>query len=83
MIASPLDLILISLRGTSLALELAGRPQAGNALNALANAAQAGVNIEAHMKTVADKLADRSATELDFEDVELRIREETDAILKA
>lgn len=64
---------LIGLRGTALALTLAGNSRAGNAFYALADAAEAGVNVDDHMTAVAEKLKTRNASIEDFTDVAQRI----------
>jgi hypothetical protein len=69
----PKALAVIGLRAAALALVLTGQSRAGNALYALADAADAGANIDAHMAEVAAKLKDRSATDADWTDVAARI----------
>ena len=69
----PKALAVIGLRAAALALVLTGQSRAGNALYALADAAESGANVDAHMATVADKLKDRTATDADWQDVAGRI----------
>lgn len=66
-------LTIIGLRAAALAVGLAGQQQTANALYTLANAAEAGMNIDAHMAEVGAKLKDRSATDEDWADVNARI----------
>lgn len=70
-------LTLIGLRAAALALGLAGQARASAALYGLADAAEAGRNVDDHMATVAEKLKNRELTDEDWADVAARI--ETDA----
>jgi hypothetical protein len=49
-------------------------------LFALADAAESGKNVDAHMQLVADKLKDRDATDADWEDVVARIQADSDRL---
>jgi hypothetical protein len=70
----PKIMLILTLRSTALAAELAGRPQQAAALRALADSIQAGRAVDAHMAEVAEKLKDGgSATEADWADVYARI----------
>lgn len=71
---------LVSLRGAALALSLAGQTRAANSLYTLADAAERGVNIDAHMAGVAEKLKTRSATDADWADVSERIEADSDRL---
>lgn len=73
---NPLTLILIGLRAAALGLELQGQSKSSSALFLLADAAEAGKNVDDHMALVAAKLKDRAATDEDWADVNARI--ETD-----
>lgn len=66
---SPIALALIGIRGAALALTLGGQPKAAQALNTLADAAEAGRNVDAHMARVADKLKARASTDDDWQEV--------------
>lgn len=70
---NPVTLALIGLRAAALALELQGQSRSSNSLYMLADAADAGKNIDDHMAAVAEKLKDRSATDEDWADVTARI----------
>lgn len=69
----PKVLAVIGLRAAALALTLTGQSRAAGALYALADGAEKGANIDAHMADVAAKLKDRSATDADWTDVAARI----------
>lgn len=56
-----------------MALELQGQKNAADQLFALADAAEAGKEVDAHMLMVAEKLKDRSATDEDWAGVAERI----------
>lgn len=66
-------LALIGLRSTALALTLTGQTRAGASLYALADAVEAGANVDAHLAAVAEKLKSRSITDADWVDVVARI----------
>lgn len=68
-----LTLALIGLRGAALGLSLQGQRSASDALLSLADAAEAGKNVDEHMAIVAAKLKDRNSTPADWEDVAARI----------
>lgn len=70
---NPLTLALIGLRAAALGLELQGQSRSSAALYALADAAESGVAVDAHMAAVAEKLKDRHSTDEDWEDVVARI----------
>lgn len=67
-------LAIVGLRAAALALSLAGQTRAANLLYTLADGAEAGADIDAHMALVADKLKERGVDESDWADVEARIR---------
>lgn len=67
-------ILLISIRGSALALSLAGQKRASDALYMLSDAAEAGLNVDAHLALVAAKLKDRTATDEDWIDVIGRIQ---------
>ncbi len=70
---NPMTLILVALRSAALAVGLAGQQKTSNALYTLANAAEAGRNVDAHLASVGAKLKDRSANDADWADVNARI----------
>ena len=80
---SPLTLALIGLRGAALGLDLQGQKNAADSLFALADAAEAGKEVDAHMAVVADKLRDRKAIDADWADVSARITADSDRLQKA
>lgn len=69
----PLTLALVGLRAAALALELQGQDKSAGTLFVLADAVEAGKNVDVHMKGVAEKLKDRSLTDEDWADVNARI----------
>ena len=77
---NPLTLALVTLRGLALSLSLAGQARASNALYSLADAAESGVNVDAHMAAVAEKLKSRSASTDDWSDVAGRIEADSDRL---
>lgn len=77
---NPLILALVALRGTALSLSLAGQTRAANGLYTLADAAERGVNIDAHMAAVAEKLKTRSSNDADWSDVAERIEADSDRL---
>jgi hypothetical protein len=70
---NPTALTIIGLRAAALALALTGNQKAANSLYLLADAAEAGLNIDAHMKAVGEKLKSRTVNDADWEDVNARI----------
>jgi hypothetical protein len=66
---SPLSLALVGLRGAALALHASGNAKAGDTLFALADAAEAGRAIDAHMAAVAEKLKARASDPADWQEV--------------
>ena len=66
---SLVSLALIGIRGAALALSLGGQTKAATALGTLADAAEAGKNIDDHMALVADKLRARASTDADWQEV--------------
>lgn len=74
------ELGLIGLRGAALALGLLGQAKASNSLYLLADAAEAGINIDEHMAAVADKLKSRAKTDADWDDVYARIEADSDRL---
>lgn len=77
---SPLSLALVGLRAAALALNLTGKGKAGQTLYALADAAEAGQNVDAHMATVAEKLKSRSVQDSDWEEVANAIAADSDRL---
>lgn len=77
---SPLVLALIGLRGAALALSLSGNTKAATQVYALADAAEAGRAIDAHMAMVAEKLKSRSAMTDDWSDVAAAIEADSDRL---
>lgn len=77
---NPTLIALVSMRGAALALAIAGQTRAANALYTLADAAERGVNIDAHMAVVAEKLKSRSANLDDWSDVAERIEADSDRL---
>lgn len=76
----PKLLAIVGLRAAALALALAGQTKASDTLYALADAADAGRNIDAHMAEVAEKLKTRSITDDDWSDVAARINADSDRL---
>lgn len=74
---SPLSLAMIGVRAAALALNISGNSQAAFALYTLADAAEAGKNVEAHMARVAEKLKSRASQRSDWEEVANAIKEDT------
>lgn len=70
---NPIALALVGLRAAALALDLQGENRSAKSLYALADATEAGKDVDAHMAAVAEKLKDRSATDEDWADVSARI----------
>ena len=70
---NPTILAIISLRSAALAATLAGQVATAAALYALADLAESGVNVDAHMATVAAKLKEREINDADWQDVQARI----------
>jgi hypothetical protein len=70
-------LILIGLRAAALALELSGKGNASQSLYLLADAAEAGRDVEAHMQEVAAKLKAGPVDDADWADTAQRIRSNT------
>jgi hypothetical protein len=71
----PKTIALVGIRAAALAMALTGQSKAANALYTLADAYEAGKNIDAHMAEVARRLKDRSPTETDsdWDDLAARI----------
>lgn len=61
-------------------MELQGQSKTADALFALADAAESGKNVDAHMRLVADKLKDRNATDADWADVVARIEADSERL---
>jgi len=76
----PKVLGIISLRAAALALGLMGQTRASNALYTVADAAEAGANVDAHMALVAEKLKSRDITTADWSDVEARIAADSERL---
>lgn len=66
---SPVALALVGLRGVALTLSLTGNTKIADGLYALADAAEAGRNVDVHMAAVAEKLKARSADAADWSEV--------------
>lgn len=66
---SPLSLALVAVRGVALSLGLTGNTKIADGLYALADAAEAGRNVDAHMAAVAEKLKARASTPEDWAEV--------------
>jgi hypothetical protein len=77
---SPFVLALVGLRGVALALTLSGNGKIANGLYALADAAEAGRNVDAHMAAVAEKLKSRSANPDDWAEVVAAIEADSDRL---
>lgn len=73
---------LIGLRGVALSLGLQGQQRAADALYSLADAAEAGQNVDVHMALVAEKLRQRNANADDWNDVAARIEGDSDRLQK-
>lgn len=74
---SPTALALVGLRGVALVLSLSGNSKVADGLYALADAAEAGRNVDAHMALVAEKLKARSVTPEDWQEVTAAIEEDS------
>lgn len=74
---NPLTLALVGLRAAALALGLQGQSRSSAALNALADAAEAGKAIDDHLAAVAEKLKAGTVTDADWQDVLDRIAEDS------
>jgi hypothetical protein len=74
---SPFAFGLIGIRGAALALNLTGNSKAASALYLLADAAEAGKNIDRHMDAIAQKLRERATTRQDWEEVANAIEEDS------
>ena len=70
---NPLLLAVVGLRAAALGIGIGGRPGTGNALFAVADAVEAGVLTDEHMKLVAQKLKDGALKASDWDDVMQRI----------
>lgn len=68
-----LSLVLVTLRGTALALDLQGQRKSATLLYSLAEQAEAGEQVDAHLAMVAEKLKERPANDDDWKDVVDRI----------
>jgi hypothetical protein len=77
---NPTLLGIVGLRAAALALALAGQTRASNSLYTLADAAEAGIDIDLHMRAVADKLKTRSANDDDWADLAARIEADSDRL---
>lgn len=78
---NPLILGLVALRAAALALSLTGNSKGAQVLYAAADAAEAGVNIDAHMAAVAQRLkAGEAITDADWDDVLSRIKADSDRL---
>lgn len=73
-------LALVGLRAAALALSFAGQTKASTALYALADAAEAGKNVDDHMALVAEKLKSRTVTSADWAEVTARIEADADRL---
>lgn len=73
-------LALIGLRGAALTLGLQGQQRASDQLYLLADAAEAGENVDARMQVVADKLKERNSNDSDWDDVASRIAAHSDQL---
>jgi len=69
----------ITLRGLAMLFGLQGQDSAASALNKLATGIEAGMNVDAHMKTVAE--AFKAGTEASWDDITDRIDVEVDEFL--
>jgi hypothetical protein len=74
---SPVTIALIGVRGAALALNLSGNSKAASALYLLADAAEAGKDVDVHMQTVAVKLRSRATEQSDWEEVANAIEEDS------
>ena len=78
---NPQTIAIVALRAAALALALSGQAKGSKALYALADAAEAGANVDAHMAEVAARLRDGSAvTDADWDSVESRIAASREAL---
>jgi len=73
-----LTIALIALRAAALALQLQGQRDAADTLLLLANSAEAGKNVDEHMREVAAKLT--SGEPIDWADVRARAQAASDAL---
>lgn len=74
----PLTIALIALRGMSALFNLAGESDKGTLLSTLADGAEAGVNVDAHMQAVAVAL--KSGAPKDWADAANRINTDSDLL---
>lgn len=70
---NPITVLLVTLRSAALAVDLAGRSNAAEALYGLADAVDAGKATDEHMALVAEKLKSRDITDADWNEVLARI----------
>ncbi len=81
---NPLQIAIVALRAAALAVGIVGNAKASQALLAVADAVQAGVNVDAHMAAVAEKLkAGTAVTDADWDDVLARIAADSDRLQSA
>lgn len=73
-------LTLIGLRGAALTLNLTGQTRAADQLYLLADAAEAGENVDARMQVVAEKLKERNSNDEDWSDVATRLAAHSDQL---
>lgn len=74
------DIAVSALRSLSMAAELFGRPKISKYLDGVANLAEAGEDVEEHMRVVNEKLLAREINDDDWADVESRIRVDLDRL---
>lgn len=70
----------VALRSSALAATLAGDVRTAAALHLVADSIAAGKATDEHLKLVADKLAERDVTQLDWDDVLARIASDRDRL---
>lgn len=74
---------LVGLRGVALTLSLQGQNRAADALLGLAEAIEAGADVDEHMALVADKLKSRNSNAADWNDVAKRIEDDSSRLQAA
>lgn len=77
----PITIALIALRSVGTLFTLQGRPEVGTAINQTLEAYQAGKNVDAHLKEIAEKLELGNFDPTDWDDLTDRINQEVDAFL--
>jgi hypothetical protein len=80
MMLNPTSLALVGLRAAALALDLQGQKNSARSLYWIADAAEAGKDVDAHMEMVGQMLRTRAVTEADWADVIQRVEADSDRL---